>query len=162
MERESLAGPLIFGLTFLIFLASGVPQVTDSKFSMLLSEGLVKHGSFQLDHYALPRPAPEWNGYYFKSGSYHLEAAGGHVYYHLPPGSSVLSAPFVAVFNLFGTSAVDRAGAYHPRGEVRMQRILAALLMAALASVFFYRAAAAADEMERPGGVGRRAGNAGL
>jgi hypothetical protein len=140
MKLDSLAGPLIFGLTFLIFLSSPVRQVTDSKYSMVLSQSLLNHGSFRLDEYALPRDEPEWYGYYFKTGPYQLEASGGHVYYHLPPGSSLLSAPFVFVLNLFGLSAIGEDGSYHHQGEVRIQAILAALLMAVLASLFFYTA----------------------
>src|ERR1044071_2469200 len=105
-KLESLCGPIIFVLMLIVFLLSPVRQVTDSRYSMLVTQSLLDHGSFQLDHYSLPRREPEWDRNYFKYGDYQLEAVGTHVYYYLPPGSSVLSVPFVAVFNLFGLSAV--------------------------------------------------------
>jgi hypothetical protein len=108
---------------------------------MLLSQSLIDHGSFKLDAYALPRHEPVWHGYYFKNGPiYQLEIARGHIYYHMPPGSSVLSTPFVAVLNLFGISAARPDGTYDPLGEVIIEAGLAALLMAALSVIFFYTA----------------------
>lgn len=141
IKLESLAGLLIFGLTLLIFLSSRVHQVTDSQYSMLLSQSLIDRGSFRLDQYAIPRHEPKWEGYYFANGpAYQLELSRGHLYYHLPPGSSVLSVPFVAALNLFGISAVNSDGTYNYRGEVMIEAMLAALLMALLASLFFYTA----------------------
>jgi hypothetical protein len=140
MKLESLTGPLIFVLTLIVFLLSPVRQVTDSRYSMLLTQSLLDRGSFRLDHYALPRHEPEWDKTFFKHGDYRLEASRGHVYYYLPPGSSVLSAPFVALLNAFGISAVGGDNAYDHRGEVRIETLLAAFLMAALSCLFFYTA----------------------
>jgi hypothetical protein len=135
------AGILIFVLTLSIFLVSRIHQVTDSAYSMLLSQSLIHHGSFQLDHYALPRHEPEGRGYYTSNGPiYQLEVFDGHIYYHLPVGSSILSMPFVAVLNVFGVSAANADGTYNPRGETRIEVGLAALLMAGLAVIFFYTA----------------------
>lgn len=136
-KRELLTALLIFGLTLFIFLHSPLHWVSDSQFSMLLSQSLLRHRSFTLDHYAMPRQVEDA----LAAGNlYQLEAAGEHLYYHLPPGTSVLSAPFVAVLNLFGVSAETPEGVYDPRGEETIQSILAAVLMAALAVLFFYTA----------------------
>jgi hypothetical protein len=140
IKPESLTGPLIFALMLMVFLLSPVRQVTDSGYSMLLTQSLLDHGTFRLDHYSLPRPEPERNKTTFKYNDYRLEASGGHVYYYYPPGSSVLSAPFVALLNLFGLSAVGDENAYDHQGEVRIEAILAAFLMAALSCLFFYTA----------------------
>jgi hypothetical protein len=132
---------LIFALTLSIFLFSRIRQVTDSSYSMLVSQSLIEHGSFQLDRYALPRHEPQERGYYISLGPiYQLEIARGHIYYHLPPGSSILSTPFVAVLNLLGISAANPDGTYDPRGEMIIEAGLAALLMATLAVIFFYTA----------------------
>ena len=140
-SRSSPAGLLIFTLTLSVFLFSRIHQVADSHYSMLLSQSLVSHRSFTLDAYALARHEPVWHGYYFKNGPiYQLEVVRGHLYYHLPPGSSVLSAPFVAAFNLLGVSPANADGSYDQRGEVIIEAGLAALLMAALAVIFFYTA----------------------
>jgi hypothetical protein len=141
LSSTTLAGALIFVLTLTIFLISRIHQVSDSKFSMLVSQSLIDHGSFTLDAYAIPRQEPLWRGYYFSNGpDYQLEIARGHLYYHLPPGSCVLSAPFVAALNLFGISAAAEDKSYDPVGEVKIEAGLAALLMAALAVIFFYTA----------------------
>lgn len=140
-SSTSLAGLLIFVLTLSIFVISRIRQVNDSAYSMLLSQSLLSHGSFTLDGYALPRHEPVWHGYYFKNGPiYQLEITRGHLYYHPPPGSSVLSAPFVAVFNLFGISAANADGTYDRRGETIIEAGLAALMMALLSVIFFYTA----------------------
>jgi len=132
---------LIFCLTLLIFVSSHVHQLTDSNYSMLVSESLVKHGSFTLDHYALPRYEPIWWGYYFKDGPlYQLEIVDGHLYHHLPPGTAVLSTPYVAMLNSLGISAANPDGTYNPRGEVMIEGSLAAILMALLTCVFFVTA----------------------
>ena len=140
IKLESLLGPLIFVLMLVVFLLSPVRQVTDSRYSMLLTQSLLERGSFRLDDYALPRHEPEWDKTFFKHGDYRLEASRGHVYYYLPPGSSVLSVPLVALLNLFGLSAVGDGNAYDHQGEVKIETILAALLMAALSCLFFYTA----------------------
>ena len=93
----------IFSFTLLVFALSQVRQVTDSNYSMLLSQSLIEHGSFKLDDYALPRLEPMNRGYYTSNGAiYQLELANNHIYYHLPPGTSVLSVPYVALMKLFG------------------------------------------------------------
>jgi len=141
LSSTTVAGAIIFVLTLSIFLFSRIRQVADSEYSMLLSQSLLSHGSFTLDAYALPRHEPVWHGYYFKNGPvYQLEVTRGHLYYHLPPGSSILSAPFVAVFNLFGISAANTDGTYDRRGEVIIEAGLAAFLMALLSTIFFYTA----------------------
>jgi hypothetical protein len=137
-KSEIISGVLIFVTCFLIFWCSPVHQVTDSSYSMLLSESLLHHRSFELDHYAIPHGEPKWIPIYFRNGEiYQLELVNGSLYYYLPPGTSILSVPFVAVMNMFGVSAANADGTYNPAGEERIQISLAAILMAALACVFF-------------------------
>lgn len=141
LRSKPVVASLIFCLTLLIFVSSHVHQVTDSNYSMLVSESLVKHGSFTLDHYALPRYEPTWEGYYFKDGPlYQLEIVDGHLYHHLPPGTAVLSTPYVFLLNSLGISAANPDGTYNPRGEVMIEGSLAAILMALLACIFFLTA----------------------
>jgi hypothetical protein len=141
LSPNKTAALIIFAVTLSIFLFSRIRQVTDSSYSMLVSQSLIEHGSFQLDAYALPRHEPQWRGYYYSNGPiYQLEIARGHIYYHLPPGSSVLSVPFVAALNLIGVSAAKADGTYDPQGELKIEAGLAALLMALLAAIFFYTA----------------------
>ncbi len=118
---------IIFVSTLAIFLISRVRQVTDSAYSMMLTQSLLDHRTFTLDHYTLPTV-------------YQLEKVDGHTYYVMPPGTSVLSAPAVWILNRFGVSAVNADGTYNPRGEWKIEAGLAALLMAMLAVIFFLTA----------------------
>src|SRR5262245_27306297 len=130
-----------FLFTLVIFWISPVHQITDSNYSMLLSQSLIEHRTFTLDAYDLPRYPPMDRGYYISDGRiYQLELANNHLYYHLPPGTSVLSVPFVAVMRLFGIKAANSAGGFDQDGEARIQIYLAALLTSALAVIFFYTA----------------------
>jgi hypothetical protein len=137
----SLLPLLIFVAALSIFLLSPVHQVTDSGYSMMLSESLLHQRSFALDHYAIPRGEPKWFRYYYRNGDiYQLEWVNGRLYYNFPPGASILSIPFVAIMNAAGISAVRVDGTYDPGGEETIEKILAAILMAALVCLFFYQA----------------------
>lgn len=139
VKTDLVVGAAIFIVTLFVFWRSPVPQIADSNYSMLVSESLLHHGSFALDHYAIPgvnsslptEPQPNYN-------AYQLQVKDGHIYYFFPVGSSVLSVPFVAVMNLVGVSAVDEKGVFDYLGEVRIEVNLAALLMAGLAALFFF------------------------
>jgi hypothetical protein len=138
-QTDWLATGSIFVIALLVFWFSPVHQLTDSNYSMLLSESLLKHRSFTLDSYNIPRRPPRYHDNTYKNGElYQLELVGPHLYYYMPPGSSVLSLPYVAVMNAFGVSAAYADGTYNPYGEEAIEAGLAAILMAALASIFFF------------------------
>ena len=124
--------------TFWIFWLSPVHQVTDSNYSLLLSESLITHKTFTLDQYAIPRYPPLDQDYALKNGElYHLEWVRGRLFYFFPPGSSVLSVPFVATMKFFGLSPVNPDGTYNQQEEIRLEALLAALLMSVTAALFF-------------------------
>src|SRR2546426_3585725 len=130
--KDRVIAVLLFAVTFLLFWFSPIHQVTDSTYSMLLSQSLLKYHSFALDHYAIsPAEVKEHT---------QLERVNGHIYYYPPAGGPVLSIPFVAVMNAFHLSAANPDGTFKLRGEVEMQALLAALLMAGLTSIFFFTA----------------------
>ena len=132
---------LVFSLTFTIFLLSPNQALSDSRFTFVLSESLLKHRSFAIDHFALPRLEPLDNGQYLRNGDiYQQEWSHGRLYYYHPPGSSVLSVPYIAVMNLFGLSAINPDGTYNLDNEMKLQRILACLLMALTAAIFYFTA----------------------
>src|SRR4029077_17506972 len=66
-----------------------------------------------------------------------LEVVNARVYKYAPPGSAVLSLPFVAAASAFRLTPVDGQGAYDPKRELTISAILAALLMSAFAVVCF-------------------------
>lgn len=132
---------LVFVLAFLIFKSSRMHPINDSKYSMMLTQSLIDHRSFKLDHYAIPRLQPLVRGDYIQNGDiYQIEQIGPHLYYFFPPGSSVLSLPFVGIGNMFGLSAVKPDGSFNLAGETKIESLLGAFLMAVLAAVFFYTA----------------------
>jgi hypothetical protein len=138
---DSLVAASLFVLALLIFLRAPIHDVTDSAYSMLASESLLRHHTFTLDQYSLPRNPPKyWVDYVSDGQLYTIELANDHLYYFFPPGTLVLSAPFVAAFNAFGVSAANADGTYNPEGEATIEYILAALLMAGLTVIFFYTA----------------------
>ncbi len=131
-------GSSIFLFVLAVFLISRVHQLADSNYSMLLSQSLIHHRSFTLDAYDIPRLSPTQQLFHISNGPiYQLELIDNHIYYFWPPGTSVLSVPFVALMNWFGVSAAHADGTYNPEGEIRIQARLAALLMAALACIFY-------------------------
>jgi hypothetical protein len=140
-QRDWLVAGSIFVVALLVFWFSPVHQLTDSNYSILLSESLLKHRSFTLDSYNIPRQQPRYHDNTFKNGEmYQLETVGPHLYYYMPTGSSVLSLPYVAVMNALGVSAANADGTYNPEGEETIETGLAAILMAALAAIFFFTA----------------------
>lgn len=131
----------IFLFTFFIFLMAPVGQVIDSKYSMLVTQCLINHGSLKLDSCKISKLKPyEIPGISHAGYPYQIEEVGNSLYYYYPPGSSLLSVPFVAVMNLIGVGVANQDGSYNLSGEVLIQRHLAALLMAALTVIFYFSA----------------------
>ena len=129
---------VIFAVTLLIFTASPMHQVGDSKYSMLVSYSLLKKGSFAIDGYGLPRP-----GQLLQEGNvphnqiYQLEVVNGRLYYYFPTGSSILSIPFIAALDLVGVSPVNPDGSYNRVKEIIIQVGIACFLMATLAGILY-------------------------
>ncbi len=122
---------IIFVVAYLIFLTSHVSQDADSKYSILLSESLLHHQTFTLDRFSEVTSESDLSTQPLtRITDYRLQTVNGHTYYAFPPGSSLLSLPYVAVMNLFGVSAARFDGTYDGNGEMKIQRSLAALLMA--------------------------------
>src|ERR1700730_10520406 len=138
-SRDALAAAILFALALTVFLIAPIHDLLDTAYSMLASESLVRHQTFTLDPYAVPRYEPKHYFDYVSNGPlYTIEVVDGHLYYFFPPGNLVLSAPFVAVFNAFGVSAANPDGTYNPDGEEKIESVLAALLMAGLTVIFFF------------------------
>jgi hypothetical protein len=141
LRNRHVIALIIFLVAFLLFKSSRLHPISDSKYSMMLSQCLIDHHSFQLDHYAVPRLTVLQRGDYAQNGDiYQIEQVGSHLYYFFPPGSSILSTPFVLLANAFGTSAVKPDNSFNLRGEAKIEALLAAFLMAVLAAIFFYMA----------------------
>lgn len=98
----------VFMLALVVFVLSPVHQVSDASYSLLVSESLLRHGTFALDGFVETPLDPAIHPASTDGGlPYHLVKSGGHVYYAYPPGTSILSLPYVALSHLFGMSAVS-------------------------------------------------------
>jgi hypothetical protein len=144
---EWALGVGIFAFSLLVLGASPVRQMADSKYSMLLSEALLYHRSFMLDRFAIPRLPPTVQSCCFRKRPftyvghiYQVQLVDDHLYYYFPPGSSVLSVPFVALMNALGVSASQADGAFSLEGETAIEARLAATLMAGLAVLLYVTA----------------------
>jgi hypothetical protein len=126
---------VLFAALFVLFWASPVRHRTDSRYTLLLSEQLLRRQTFRLDEYFSAVDA----GVAGKE-NYNLQTAGGHVHFRPAPGAAILSVPFVPVLRVFGLSTLDTEGRYDAAGEMRAQVALAAGLMAALTALFFLTA----------------------
>ncbi len=142
-RNDLLTTSLIFLAALLVFWFSPVSQVTDSHYSLLLSESLLRHRTFTLDHYAIPRLEPQSSvrdDYVANGNIWQLEQWNNRLYYYFPPGSSILSIPYVALARLFGVSIARPDGTYDAGAEVRLETGLAAILMALFACLVFLTA----------------------
>jgi len=138
-KRDLLTGFVIFVVGFAVFLGSPVRPISDSIYTFVVSESLLKHGSFAIDQFGVPRLEPRYNGSYVENGRINeLEWVGNRLYYFLPPGSSVLSLPYVALMDFFGLSVINKDGSYNLRKEIQLQLIFSAFLMALLGSIFYF------------------------
>lgn len=137
LRSDKFIASAAFALALAIFLLSPVTQMADSKYSLLVSEALISRQTFMLDGFDVGVDTSDLH--FLGPPEYHLQNIGGHVYYAFPPGSSVLSTPFVAIADLVGGS-VAPAGIYSAFRETLLQRLLAAILMAALTLVVFLTA----------------------
>ena len=131
-------------ITFLVFFLSPVLQVGDSRYSMLLSENIIRYHSTHLNRYTFPGPVeeldrsvPPTNADARNTRTYQLGRVKGNVVYLFPNGSSILSLPFIAAASWLGWNFFPPGGAYDEHAEVGIEKILAAILMAVLTFVIF-------------------------
>ena len=138
---DALAALLILLAAFLIFIKSPNSYVGDSTYSLLLSHNLLTKRSPVLDGYVPRAPVLVRSGSADLNGAtYQMEWVNGHLYYYFPPGTSLLSLPFVAVLEACGMRFVDENGNYHYAREEKMQGLIASVLMAVLSVVFYFTA----------------------
>ncbi len=134
---------LVFLFSLAMFLGAPVVQVSDSRYTALLSECMLHHRSPFLDeYYKVPVPWLTGDaGEPADASEYQLVKARGHVTYFFGHGSSMLSMPIVAIMNVAGVSAATPDGRLDLSGEIRIERAIASILMAGLTCIFFTMAA---------------------
>jgi len=117
---------------FLIFMASPVLQMPDSLYSMLTAESLIQNGSPDLTSYSIPDLETD-----LQSHAYQMVRTNGKLLYGFAHGSSFLSVPFVELMDVLGVSPATYDRKFSLRGEVVIQKLLAAILSASMVTVFF-------------------------
>ncbi len=123
---------------FAIFFGSPVLQMSDSQYSMLTAESIIHNhtpdlSSYRIKNYQADLPFDSMAGRH----AYQLARTNGRLLYGFGHGTSLLSIPFVAMMDLFGISPATNDGRYNLAGEIVVEKMLAALLMASLVIVFF-------------------------
>src|SRR5262245_31818981 len=126
MKHYIITSSLVL-IIFAIFLYSPFRTPTDSHYSMVLSYQLLKNHTFQLDQYfKKPLDGSRYPGINKGSGMpYQVGQTDGHTYYLYPPGSSVLSVPFVALMSYAGYSPVNSDMTYNAGNELIIEGFLA-------------------------------------
>jgi hypothetical protein len=145
-DPRYLLATLLLLASFSIYMLSPITETSDAMFSLVLSESILHHGSTHLEGFHPPGPVgagsmPPVTATNEITGPpklYQLGRIRGDLVYRYPNGSSILSLPLVAAANALGLCAVRPDGRYWKGGEFVTQRLIAALLMSALAVLVFY------------------------
>jgi hypothetical protein len=122
--KKLLSGLLLFVSVGYVFAKSPVRYVSDSRYSLLMDQAILEHGSPNLMAYKLPD---------------HLWTIGfvnGQLLYLYPWGGPLLSLPIVAALGAGGIK-VAPDGIYSVRQEVKMQFYVTTFLCAAIVWLFF-------------------------
>lgn len=109
----ALSAVLVILLCLILATAKNHSTSSDPRGTLLVSEALIQHGTIKVDAYGVDLLSRYGYVFYEKND---------HFYYYFPIGTSIISAPFVAVINAFGIDV----GAHEP--IVQMAFVLAAEL----------------------------------
>jgi hypothetical protein len=112
-------------------------QLYDSRYTLVVASQLARTGSPRLDELASELAEGAVTPADAATRDYRLVLSNDQLHYLYPPGTPVLSVPWVVGMGWLGQQVVDTQGRYHRDVERRGQRILAALATALLASVIF-------------------------
>jgi hypothetical protein len=149
--RDAALAVATFAAALAIFALSPVRQFADSHYSLLLSESLLRDHTNSLDRFFVPpldptrfpglvsdrrRDRPWW----LPGLPYQIEASRGNLYYRYPPGTSLMSLPFVAALRVAGVSSIGPDGRYDVAGEHCQQVAIASFLMAVFACLCYLSA----------------------
>jgi hypothetical protein len=140
-RKDLIGAAVIFLATFAVFWVSPIHKVFDSRYEMLFSQQLLWKHSFGVEGRVFPELQSRKPGQVHQRGvdlPLQLIQVGERFYYFFPPGTVVLSMPYVAFANAIGASAIDQRGVYNEEGDTEIQEGLAAILMAGLSVIIFF------------------------
>lgn len=128
----------VFLIAACVYWVSPVRDPGDSRYSLLLSESLLRGNGFTLDRYlVLPLDPAVYPNIDYDGLPYQIVRVQGHLYNLYPPGNSLLSAPLVALLNRLGISALRGETRYDFRAERFMEGLLASLVTGASVAVWY-------------------------
>ena len=132
--KHFVAGLLLFMFVACAFYRSPVHYLSDSYFSLLMDEAILRYGTPNMIRYQVPRGqgVPYVNHGYLWT----IDIVKGRLLYVFPWGGALLSLPAVAVFNAVGFKVAPHR-IYNASNELKMQTILATLLCALAVWVFY-------------------------
>lgn len=137
-RTDALVCLLLFAGAGAALVSSPNEQSGDSRYTLLVSHGLLHHGTLRLDGYGLPRKAPRDEGFRISNGdTYQIELVGEHMYEFYPAGTAILSVPLFAVAEAAGARILDPQGRFDQDAGSWLEKIIASFLMALLAVVFY-------------------------
>ena len=128
-RRAELIASVILVACFGLFLSSPIRDLSDAKYALLLSESLLRGRGMALEDFLQESDS--------RAVPYQLQRIEGHIFYAFPPGTSLISVPFLATLKLLGVRVVGPDGKYFEEGEWVAQGVLAALFSAASSCLFF-------------------------
>ncbi len=138
---DAILALAIFFVVLRLLAQSPITALGDSKYTLLLTNNLLSKGSFILDDYSIPHKKVVHVGKTELDGdTYQIEVFDGHLYNYFPPGSAILSTPFVLVGNALGHTIFDGNKVYSEGREAAVQLSIASLLMAVLSVTFYFTA----------------------
>jgi hypothetical protein len=135
-RKDLIAGAILFVASLAIFRLSHISAASDSRYTMLFAEQLLRSHTFSVDVHAIPDVQTD------KAGQpripYQVRQQGDRYYDFYPPGNVILSLPVVALANSTGLFMTGKDGVHIQKNENRLQRNAAAFLMAVLVGVTFF------------------------
>lgn len=128
--KTRITAILIFILISITYYKLPTTQTTDSLYSILLTETIIKNKEIELSKYFNNASNPEMKV------PYQIEQINDNKYYYFPHGSSFLSIPFVYILNNMGINTIED-GNYSLANEIKIQKILSTALTAATVVIIF-------------------------
>ena len=125
---DAIFAAAVFGFCLLAFYSAPVNQLMDGRYVTAVSYSILHEGSL-----ALPEVV-DWSD---QPEHYRLRRTGGRVFHYAYSSVALLNVPFVWLYELFGISPVTEGGRFDSRAELRILKVTAAMLAAALCVVLY-------------------------
>jgi hypothetical protein len=141
LSRPATMAGLLWLLVMIVYLASPIPQVLDSKFTLMVGEHMLNRGNFELDEHFPPySDDPRYAGPWVEGGlPRHIRRSGDHLYYFYPLGSVILTAPLLPVaWSLGAPHVIGKYGGYDVRAGRVAQPPLASFVTSLCVLLVFY------------------------